>query len=217
MLLIGLRSLMQLPLSPADAVNDGRARPIGNPLRRRQHLAGRALLRELLGHWPGVDPTTEIRARPGQAPMLPAWPSLQLSVSHSGALVAAAVADQPVGIDVEEPRIGRDLSALARWSMDEVEYAAWAALPPAQRTSAFYRSWTAKEAAYKASARTQAGLAWLAIEAATDSGAELASWALPPDGACWLSVCSPALKRLHIVVAEPELPENASLYRLRGG
>ncbi|MEZ5442673.1 MAG: 4'-phosphopantetheinyl transferase superfamily protein [Lysobacterales bacterium] len=217
MLLIGLRSLMQLPLTPADADKDDRARAIGNPLRRRQYLAGRALLRELLGHWPGVDPTTEIRARPGQAPTLPAWPSLRLSVSHSGPLVAAAVADQPVGIDVEEPRVGRDLSSLARWSMDEVEYAAWDALPPTDRTAAFYRSWTAKEAAYKASAQTQAGLAWLAIEAATDNAAELASWALPPDGACWLSVCSPALERLHIVVAEPELPENACFYRLRGG
>ena len=124
-MLIGLRSLAQLPTTTTGVAEDDRARAIGNPLRRRQYLAGRALLRELLGHWPGVDPTTEIRARPGQAPTLPAWPSLRLSVSHSGPLVAAAVADQPVGIDVEEPRVGRDLSSLARWSMDAVEYAAW--------------------------------------------------------------------------------------------
>jgi 4'-phosphopantetheinyl transferase len=75
--------------------------------RRRQYLAGHWLLRELLAEvggggaqdWP-------LRERRSQAPAVDAGRAvLHVSLSHSGDWVAAAVAGQPIGVDIEQRHV----------------------------------------------------------------------------------------------------------------
>jgi 4'-phosphopantetheinyl transferase len=80
----------------------------------------------------------------------------ELSVSHSGDLVAVAVATAPVGVDVEqldgrarELDVG-DPAALGRMVLAGEEQAALAAVEPEGRARAFLVAWTRKEAVTKA-------------------------------------------------------------------
>ena len=82
---------------------------------------------------------------------------LELSVAHSGDLVAVAVATAPLGVDVEQfegrarPLGGDgDPDALARLVLADAERAALAAVPPSGRARAFLVAWTRKEAVTKA-------------------------------------------------------------------
>ena len=80
----------------------------------------------------------------------------ELSVSHSGDLVAVAVATAPVGVDVEQldgrarELGGGDPLTLARMVLAEEERAALAAVDPEGRARAFLVAWTRKEAVTKA-------------------------------------------------------------------
>ena len=80
----------------------------------------------------------------------------EFSVTHSGDLVAVAVAAAPVGVDVEqldgrsrEPG-GGDLAGLGRMVLAAEERAALAAAGPEDRGRAFLVAWTRKEAVTKA-------------------------------------------------------------------
>ncbi len=104
------------------------------PARRQRYLAGRWLLRRLLAAasaqaLPQLEQDAEGRSH---CPALPDW---RLSLSHSGDWFAAAVAQVAVGIDMEQPRSGRDLPRLA----------AGLGLPDTD-APAFYRHWTLGEA-----------------------------------------------------------------------
>jgi 4'-phosphopantetheinyl transferase len=76
--------------------------------RRRQYLAGHWLLRELLAETIGGHPADwPLCERRSQAPSVDRGDApLHVSLSHSGEWVAAAVAPQPIGIDIE-PRHAR--------------------------------------------------------------------------------------------------------------
>jgi 4'-phosphopantetheinyl transferase len=71
------------------------------------------------------------------------------SLSHSGDVAVVAVADEPIGADVERVRPRRYLDAVARRVLRDDEFARWAALPETDRVVAFLRVWTAKEAYVK--------------------------------------------------------------------
>jgi phosphopantetheinyl transferase (holo-ACP synthase) len=108
----------------------------GNPSRRVEWLAVRALLRKMLG----VDPQIDYLPI-GQ----PVWVdgSRKVSISHTRGYVAAAVSRQDIGIDIEyvSDRIRRVTSRYLR--PDE----------PFARLSTLLVAWTAKEALYKVAHR----------------------------------------------------------------
>jgi hypothetical protein len=137
------------------------------PAPRREHsAAGRALLRQVLGE---VAIGREANGKPvilspgegeGSVPSGAAQDrygsfgvsapqddrlALHFNISHSGELVALAIAHEPVGIDIEEIRVTRDLHRIARRFFSAEE---------AERVDAdadqFFRIWTAKEAVVKA-------------------------------------------------------------------
>jgi len=130
---------------------------------RERFLAGCALAKMVIadstGQRPGdvsFDRTCRQCGKPHGKPAVKGG-RLELSVAHSGDLVAVAVATAPVGVDVEQldgrarPPGGGDPDTLARLVLADDERAALAAVPPPGRARAFLVAWTRKEAVTKAS------------------------------------------------------------------
>ena len=105
-----------------------------NEKRRREHLAWRRIVRRELGAKVHIDyndvgaPVVDVEDR---------W----ISVAHGGESVAVAIADKPVGVDIESIR--RDFDSVAPRYMTEAEIA----LSEDSRWACFV--WCAKEAMYK--------------------------------------------------------------------
>jgi 4'-phosphopantetheinyl transferase len=79
---------------------------------------------------------------------------LQFNLSHSGSLGLVGWAwSRAIGVDIECWRQTHDEAALVRRFFSPSEVAAYEALAPAQRTAAFFRCWTRKEAYVKAVGR----------------------------------------------------------------
>ncbi len=86
---------------------------------------------------------------PHGKPTLPGGP--EFSASHSGDAVLIGVTDDiPIGVDVELVRSKPRLDAIARRFFSPREASYLETLDPTQRTAAFYRLWTLKEALVKA-------------------------------------------------------------------
>ncbi len=119
--------------------------------RRRQFVAGRALLRQLLAPVFDVAPAQVLLIeRPGRAPLLDMARPVHFSLSHSGRWVAcAASATTPVGLDVERLDHGREIEALAAQAFTGAQQQALAAQAPGERLAAFYRLWCGAEARIK--------------------------------------------------------------------
>lgn len=129
------------------AEEHARAATIAKPLRRRQFIAGRILLRRMLAaSLGGRAEDFELEATAGAPPRVAAHPELQLSVSHSGEWVAAAIADRPVGIDIEGLGARRDPQRFARWVCSPDEWKDWRALDGTAADDALIAHWTRKEA-----------------------------------------------------------------------
>lgn len=121
--------------------------------RRRQFIAGRALLRLALGRLLGLAPDSfAIEERPGRAPVLavPADAGVSFSISHSGAWVACAASTATeVGLDVERIDSTRDVMALAEHSFSSGDVEALRLCPQEGRIAMFYRLWCLHEAHIK--------------------------------------------------------------------
>jgi 4'-phosphopantetheinyl transferase len=122
------------------------------PADRRQAIASRGTLRLLLAHYTGTKHPRELELVPGERgkPYL-ADSHLRFNLSHTRNLALFAFAREiELGIDVEEIQAARDLDAVAEQSFAPSEREALHSLPQPQRTVAFYRCWTRKEALLKA-------------------------------------------------------------------
>lgn len=125
------------------------------PRPRERFVRRRAALRRLLGEWRGesaaaVPIETGWRGRPvcAEGP--------HFSVSAADELAVIALADAPLGIDIERNReVPEAAEIAAEWFPDAVA-AAIAAAPPALAVQTFLRSWVRLEALAKA---TGVGLA----------------------------------------------------------
>ncbi|WP_420709147.1 4'-phosphopantetheinyl transferase family protein [Streptomyces sp. NRRL S-37] len=136
--------------------------------RAREHLAGRALARFLLNDL-GVDLLAPLSTRATGQPHVPAHPCLSVSISHSGDTVAAAVADHPVGIDVQVPV--PPSRALLRRCCSPSAATALRRLPRAEQARQFAYIWTAQEACSKAAGTGIAGAPWrIRVEAGAREG-----------------------------------------------
>jgi 4'-phosphopantetheinyl transferase len=121
--------------------------------RRRQFIAGRALLRLMLARLLGLAPAAvALDERPGQAPALAGagLPAVGFSISHSGKWVACATSlRSPVGLDIECIDAGRDVVALAEQVFDTATVAELRGCAGTARLHAFYRHWCLYEAGIK--------------------------------------------------------------------
>jgi 4'-phosphopantetheinyl transferase len=100
------RVLADLPPDPAAWLSESeqaRLAQLRHAGRRDQYLAGHWLARVLLARaFGGVAIQWQLRERKSQAPEVQGHAHAHVSISHAGEWVAAAVADGPVGIDLEE-------------------------------------------------------------------------------------------------------------------
>jgi 4'-phosphopantetheinyl transferase len=154
MLAVGMANCAAL-CSSADAADRSalseaewrRATAIISLSRRVQFKAGRLLARQLIGQVTGTQSGPwEVSAESNQPPRVIGRSDLFLSLSHSDGVVACALSSDPVGIDVEHARPGRDVARLAEIACSPRECESLAALGAADATAMFYRIWTLKEA-----------------------------------------------------------------------
>lgn len=164
------------------------------PQRREQFIAARWLARWLLGQALGGTPRDwELNAPVDAPPSVTGRPELFLSVSHSGAWVACALASEAVGLDLEAPRRERDIASLIDVCCTPGEQAWFAGLEEGARSSLFYELWTVKEAWLKRRREWIAPSRLRQIETQPE-GADARSWR----GAGWsLALCRPADAQWH--------------------
>ena len=74
--------------------------------------------------------------------------NLCFSLSHTRDVVAVAIADKPVGIDVEKIS-ERDITALSRRALTDAEREELERLSPEDRLTRFYEIWCKKESFFK--------------------------------------------------------------------
>ena len=134
---------------------------IAHAARQQEFVAGRFALRSLLAwHIPGThwrdwqleapeNLPPRIRSCWAADPQGVAIESLRLSLSHSGGLLAVALADQPVGVDLEASQKPLMLDGLIDTVCTPGEKSRIAQLPPSLRRVAFDAIWTLKEAWFK--------------------------------------------------------------------
>ena len=117
---------------------------------RNRFVAARALLRDLLGRYLGLDPAALVfgygpRGKPSLAG------GLRFNVSHSGGLALLAFSeDRELGVDVEQERPVPEAESIAERYFSPGEGRELGRQPAAERPQAFFRCWTRKEAFIKA-------------------------------------------------------------------
>jgi 4'-phosphopantetheinyl transferase len=149
--------------------------------RRQEFVAGRWFLRQLLVRQ-GIVPAHEpLAISVGGAPVLRGLPHLHLSLSHRAGWLVAAVADGPVGIDVEVV-VPRDVTAMAERICSVQERRHIQSLAAATGLLHLHTLWALKEAAYKAGVSAHDPAAFDQVEmvpSSAQSGARSWAW---PDG-----------------------------------
>lgn len=175
------------------------------PGKQAPFAASRALLRELLQAATGVPAGAwDVSAQAGSAPMAHATrcdlapAAVHVSLSHRLDWVAAAVADAPVGVDLECEQPPRsDPGERAALMLAPAEHVAWNDLAPDAREAALLSRWTAKEAWFKASPPESAPWDFRRIAARAcppgDPGANVRTWTSPP---VHLALCFPDAQAL---------------------
>jgi len=127
---------------------------------RLRFLTGRTLLRMVAAGRLGVEPEAVVLdsscydcGKPHGKPRVVGPAAPEMSVSHSGSLVALAVVDgPPVGIDVEQIRTA-EVGELARLTFSDEARATFEALPGGERQGAFFTYWARTEAVVKATGK----------------------------------------------------------------
>lgn len=119
---------------------------------RQRFIAARATLRAVLGQHTGIAPDRLVFATGafGKPVLAGLENPPHFNLSHSGDLVLIAIADRPVGVDVETRRPLDSMAQMIDLAFTDTERAALASLNGADRSAAFFDLWTRKEAVTKA-------------------------------------------------------------------
>ncbi|GAB1544268.1 4'-phosphopantetheinyl transferase superfamily protein [Scytonema sp. NUACC21] len=130
---------------------------------RQRFIAGRGILRTILGRYLGIEPQElQFCYEPSGKPVLAdsfADRKLWFNLTHSQGLALCAVTSaRQVGVDLEYVRPISDVLSLANRFFSPAEYGVLSSLPPHQVQEVFFRYWTCKEAYLKA---TGVGIAQL--------------------------------------------------------
>ncbi|MFC5474823.1 4'-phosphopantetheinyl transferase superfamily protein [Paraherbaspirillum soli] len=130
------------------------------PVRQREYLVGRVLLRFAVAGLTAIAPDeVGVVERSNNAPLLvlPGTTACHpwFSLSHSRGWVACAIsADTPLGLDIEALDGSRDLDGLGLAAFSAAENSWLSSHAGAARIAAFYDLWSGKEALYKLMSNT---------------------------------------------------------------
>lgn len=154
---------------------------------RKHFIAGRGILRTILGQYLDLDPA-EIQfnySARGKPALANTDEVLYFNLSHSQGLALYGVSrDFNLGIDLEYIRPMSDLEQLAKRFFSPGEYTAIASLPDDEKQRAFFQAWTCKEAYLKATGDGLAGgLAEVEVSLIPGEGARLIRIAGNPQAA----------------------------------
>jgi len=125
------------------------------PHLRQRFVARRGLQRLILGQYCGVRAKDikfvyDDHGKPQVSPDHNLI-NLHFSISHSEDLALLACSrHKPVGIDIENIRAVEDRDDIVSRFFSDIEKQAWQSIKPAERTQAFFKAWTRKEAFVKA-------------------------------------------------------------------
>ncbi|MEH2060109.1 MAG: 4'-phosphopantetheinyl transferase HetI [Nostoc sp.] len=121
------------------------------PKHRQHFIAGRGILRTILGRYLDIKPSeVQFNYQHRGKPVL-ADSGLAFNLSHSQGLGLCAVnCTRQIGVDLEYIRPMSDLEALAKRFFLPREYEILRSLSPNQQQEVFFRYWTCKEAYLKA-------------------------------------------------------------------
>lgn len=134
-------------LTPAESAHAAR---MANAVLRARFVVSRGLRRQVLSGCAGMAPGDLVFVEQGAGkPRLAGDHGWDFNVSHAGEYVAFAARRGPVGIDLEQHRQVRDQAGIVRRYFHPDEARAWLRLPDNRRTAAFFRLWSAREAAMK--------------------------------------------------------------------
>jgi 4'-phosphopantetheinyl transferase len=154
---------------------------------RRRNIVGRAVLRHLLSRHFGVEPQAfRFELWENGKPFLP-QSEIHFNVSHSGEIVAIALAANELGVDIEAKRRIPEIAAIAGrfFSKDEAERVCAAT----DTTAEFFRIWTMKEAVVKASGQGLGlPLDCFTVPSSAPAPRPVISVGLPPTAADWFVV-----------------------------
>lgn len=121
----------------------------------KRYIAGRGMLRILLGNYIGVEPAQikfiyNFYGKPALAPIFNTK-NLQFNLSHSkDQAVYAFNWDEPIGVDIEYIQPMKDMDDLASQFFTSGECALIHSLAAYQKQETFFKIWTCKEAYLKA-------------------------------------------------------------------
>lgn len=155
-----------------------RAQAIVSITRLEQFLAGRCLAKRMLSQAFGGSPNDwRISADAAAKPQVVGH-DVQLSIAHSGPFVVCSIADQPVGIDIEQLTRVRPVADMALLVCSGLEQRALQELHGEDASLRFLQWWTRKEARLKQQEVPFGFAALRAIEtiAADPSDADVATW-----------------------------------------
>lgn len=134
-----------------------RAGSLQNVQVRKRFIAGRGVLREILGRYLGVEPRDVplISGEHGKPGLAGGTGTLHFNLSHAGDVLLLAVATGlEVGIDIEKIETGKPLKVMGRMVFSRHEQEEIFSLSsPCLQEAAFYRCWVRKEACLKACGR----------------------------------------------------------------
>jgi len=183
------------------ATESRRLAPLQSAQRRESFLAARWQARWLLAQAIGGEPSQWALDAPNDAPpRVLGRPDLLLSVSHSGSLVATALAPAAVGIDLEVPRPGRDIGGLRALCCTDSEQALFDGLDADRSAAMFHELWTVKESWLKRRGDWLAPSRLQQIDAAPDEQGEIRTWRGPH----WhMAVCTDASTQILWWTHEP--------------
>ena len=155
---------------------------------RARFATGRWLLKRLIRDVTGtgtvaLDATCPTCGKQHGRPVSVEHPGLSLSLAHSGDRVVAAVAETPIGVDVEAIR-PLDHVRLAPRVLSPDERATYDELPAAAREAALLAWWVRKEALLKAIGRGLAEPLTAVGLAGPEAPHEVRQW--PFDGVPWV-------------------------------
>lgn len=128
-----------------------RAAAMRHAEKQMHYISARTALRLILARYTEQDPALLPIATSAQGkPFLDLDGALQFNLSHAQGKALVAVAQVPVGIDLEFPRAIRQMDRLVADYFSPEEAQEMSQLSQAERDAAFLAAWTRKEACLKA-------------------------------------------------------------------